>query len=226
MTEQGPRRAFAERQPVRSGALRDAHAFDRAVLVWTAIAAGLGFIMGAFLGYFVKATGGPGWVTVLCPFLGAAFVAGLLRLVLRGGAATAGTIYNPSGETTPHRKEYSYAESLVARGLYDDAVTAFELAVAEDPTDPWPYLRVARIYRDHLGCFEDAARWFRRAFREAGRAPSLARKELVELYVHRMNAPGKAASELARMAEELAGTPEGEWAAAELRHVKELLARG
>jgi hypothetical protein len=48
----------------------------------------------------------------------------------------------------------------------------------------------------------------------------LTRKELVELFTHRMKASERALPELARMAEELAGTPEGEWAATQLREIK------
>lgn len=224
MVEERSRRTFSEPPPSGQLRHRDVDATDRAMLVWSVVAGGVGFILGALLGLFVFRTGGPAWVAILCPFIGVGATAGMVRLLVRGGAGAAGTIYNPSGTTTPHKREYSRAESLVARGSYEEAVTAFELAVAEDPTDPWPYLRVARIYRDHLGRFEDSARWFRRAFRESRAAPVVARRELVELYVHRMKEPGRAAPELARMAEELAGTPDGDWAVAELRHVKELVA--
>ena len=197
---------------------------DQAMLVWSFIGGALGLIMGGFLGFFVAHGGGATWIAVLCPFAGSAGVVGLVRLVVGGGARAVGTVYNPSGRTTPYRREHSRAESLAARGQYEEAVTAFEVAVAEDPSDSRPYLRVARIYRDHLGRPEDAARWFRRASREARTPSVIARKELVELYMHRMNAPEKAVPELARMTEELAGTPEGEWAAAKLRHVRDLLA--
>jgi len=223
VAEDRPRRTFSEAPP-RPGGLRDVDTVDRAMLAWSLIAGALGLIMGGFLGLLVAHEGWPAWIAVLCPFAGAAGVVGLVRLVVGGGTTAAGTVYNPSGRTTPHRREHSRAEALAARGEYEEAVTAFELAVAEDPSDPWPYLRVARIYRDHLGRPEDAARWFRRASREARTGSVIARKELVELYMHHMEAPRKAVPELARMAEELAGTPEGEWAAAKLRHVKELLA--
>lgn len=223
MAEDRSRRTFSA-EPPRTGGPRDVDPGDQAVLVWSFIAGALGLIMGGFLGFFVAHGGLPTWIAFLCPFAGAAGAVGLVRLVVGGGTRVAGTVYNPSGRTTPYRREHSRAESLAARGQYEEAVTAFELAVAEDPSDPRPYLRVARIYRDHLGRPEDAARWFRRASRETGTPSLIARKELVELYMHRMNTPGKAMPELARMAEELAGTPEGEWAAAKLRHVKELLA--
>jgi tetratricopeptide (TPR) repeat protein len=223
VAEERSRRTFSKQAP-RPAGLGAVDVVDRAMLLWSFIAGAMGLVMGSFLGVLVAREGWPTWIAWLCPFAGAAVVVGLVHLVVGGATRTAGTIYNPSGRTTPHRREHSGAEALAARGLYEEAVAAFETAVAEDPTDPGPYLRVARIYRDHLGRPEDAARWFRRAFREAAAAPAIARKELVELYVHRMQAPAKAAPELARMAEELAGTPEGAWAAAELRHVKELLA--
>jgi hypothetical protein len=49
----------------------------------------------------------------------------------------------------------------------------------------------------------------------------LVRKEVVELFTHRMETPERALPDLARMAEEMAGTPEGEWAASELKGIKE-----
>jgi tetratricopeptide (TPR) repeat protein len=222
--EQRPRRTFSER-PARSGPLRDVDLGDRAMLTGTLVSGLLGLVLGGALAVFGLNSRWPIWVVLLCPFAGAALTVVLARLFVGSGTTTAKTIYNPSGTTTPHRKEYSHAESLAVRGQYEDAITAFELAVSEDPTDPWPYLRVARIYRDHLGRCEDAARWFRRALREAQAPPVVARKELIELYVHKMNQPAKAAPELARMADELAGTAEGEWAVAELKHVKGLIAQ-
>jgi tetratricopeptide (TPR) repeat protein len=222
MEERKPLRKFSD-PPRGAGAARRTDATDRAVLLWSVIAGALGLVMGGLLGVFLAAKGAPAWVTALTPFAGAAVTVGIVRAVVGGGTRVAGTIYNPTGAATPRKKEYSRAESLAAQGRYEDAITAFELAVAEDPGHPWPYLRVARIYRDQLGRFEDAARWFRRALREATNCPVLAQRELVDLYVHRMKEPGKAAPMLARMADELAGTPEGEWAAAELREVKVLL---
>ena len=114
----------------------------------------------------------------------------------------------------------------MVHGRYRAAVEAFEVAVAEDPSDPTPYLRIARIHRDHLDELEAAASWFRRALRDAdmprGQA-GLARRELVELFIHRLKEPARAAPELARMRDEWAGTPEGAWAAEELARIKEAM---
>ena len=188
-----------------------------------------GLIMGFALGMSgTNKYGWPGWTILVTAILGWMLVYFGPLFITHLGAKIGGTLYAPSGSTTPHDKEYSYQESLVARGMYEEAVNAFELAVQESPEDPTPYLRVARILRDHLERHDDAARWFRRVQRDteiSGGHALLARKELIELYWHKMGEPTKAAPDLARMAEELEGTPEGERAANDLKQVKELIAQ-
>jgi len=101
------------------------------------------------------------------------------------------------------------------------------MAIAEDPSDPIPYLRIARINRDNLKRYDEAVRWLRRALGEAALPPGaahLATRELVELYMTKLNDPRRAAPLLARMAEERSGSPEGEWAASELARVKATIA--
>ena len=221
------RRTFSE--PVRRRGLRDVDLTDRVVFLKAAMAGVPGFVLGGALGVFLTAKGmAPGWVAAMCPFLGAGFVSGMVLLITYKVGDAASTIYSPSGRTTPPKREYSRAEALVARGLYPEAITAFELAVAEDGRDPLPYLRVARVYRDHLTQHQDAARWFKRALRESEIPPglaALARKELVELYAHQMGEPQRALPELARMAEELEGTEEGGWAAGMLAEIKSRMER-
>ncbi len=221
------RRRFPEPPPTRG--LRGADARNHGVLTIALLGSLPGFVIGAALGLFLHQKGSPVWVGVLCA-LGFAAAVPLVTLFITGRAgALASKLHAPSGRTTPPKKQYSYAESLVARGDYEAGVTAFELAVAEDPRDAAPYLRIARVYRDHLDRPDDAARWFRRALAESAPPPgiaALARRELVELYVHRMGQPGRAAPELARMAEEMAGTPDGAWAARTLLEVKARLVAG
>lgn len=182
--------------------------------------------MGGALGYFLAVKFGFGlWIVPVCIVVfGLTMMLSTLTIVYR--AAKAGqVIYAPSGNSTPRKKEYSYAESLGMRGEYEDAVSAYELIILEeDALDPTPYLRIARIYRDKLERFEDSARWFNRALRESTMRVGLTmltRKELVELYRTKLNLPQRAAPMLARIAEEAAGTPEGEWASGELAFVKE-----
>ena len=210
------------------GRLRDVDAAGRAhllrILSWSLM---IGMV-GGFLGIFGAAQGMWGAGTILLmAFIGWAgsFFFPLILSSVSGRAAQ--TLYAPSGSSTPKQREYSLAESLVARGMYDEAIAAFEEVIAEDPSDPTPYLRIARIYRDRLTGLDQAAGWFKRALDEsslsAGTA-TLARRELVELYVSRMGEPGRAAALLARTAEERAGTTEGEWAAEELTRVKAMIA--
>ncbi|MSR21153.1 MAG: hypothetical protein EXR91_09275 [Gemmatimonadetes bacterium] len=155
------------------------------------------------------------------------FTLPLAFAALSGRAANA--LYNPSGSGAPRRREYSQAESLAARGLYDEAVAAFEVASAEDPTDPTPSLRIARIYRDRLAKHEDSALWFKRALDRAEPGSGIALlvvKEIVELYAVKLGSPARAVPLLARLAEGRPGTPEGAWAREELRRLKEQLAEG
>lgn len=219
------RRTFSE--PPKRRALRDMDASERAIVMRAVTSGMYGGVLGGLLGFSLVAGGRPFWVLLLCVAAGWLAVSAATLVLVHAVGGAASTLYAPDGRSTPKKKEYSQAESLVARGLYQEAVTAFELAVLEDPTEPTPYLRVARIKRDHLAELEDAARWFRRALRESQAPPGvalLARKELVELYTHRMGAPERALPELARMAEELAGSAEGAWAAAEYAAIKARLA--
>ena len=191
----------------------------------------LGFVLGSLLGVYAKMAYGatyPDWMIPVFGFIAAAvtFFGPHVLVGLAGRFTT--RVLLPSAGSTPHDKEYSYEESLVARGMYEEAATAFEVAVKENPMDPTPYLRLARVLRDNLERYPDAARWFRRVLRDteiSGGHAFLARKELVELYWHKMGEPTKAAPDLARMAEELEGTHEGEWAADELKQVKEIIAQ-
>jgi len=215
-----PRRKATPPPPPKKKGLKDTDAAQNVTVLRAGSYGIFGAVLGAALGFFL---GSPLAMLVLA-LLGWGLITGSTLLLTNAAGSAASTLYAPGSGAPPRKREYSQAESLVARGLYDEAVTAFELEVAKDPTDPTPYLRIARTYRDYLGKPEDAARWFRRALRESA-APAglvtLTRKELVELYTHRLGTPEKALPDLARMAEELEGTPDGAWAAAELKAIKE-----
>ncbi len=216
-------RSYSE--PVKSGP-KDRDLQQMSVQLYAIIAAGAGAIMGALAGSFMAAKWG--WSSAVIPLaivVMAVGVGGTFLLLVNRAGVVGSSIYAPSGKTTPRAKEYSYPESLAARGMYEDAVSAFELVIVEEQTtDPTPFLRIARIYRDQLERPEDAVRWFRRALSESEMHPGLAaltRKEIVELYRTKLDQPEKAAPMLARLAEELAGTPDGDWAAEELAFVKQ-----
>lgn len=144
-------------------------------------------------------------------------------MVERSGAAM-GRIYHPSGDSTPHRREYSEPKSLVLRGLFQQAIDSYQTYVAEFPDDPEPCIDIARIYRDHLQRYEDAVQWFRRARQIKGIDPGreiLVTREIIELYQGKLNDPRRAVPELARLADRFAGTREGDLARAELARLRQ-----
>lgn len=207
------------------------HQLDRVNRMRIVLGALLGAPIGALLGFFLgrQGAGSP----VVLALVGAVAGMGLFYLIIAAVVGASGraasTVYMPGGTgSAAPRREYSLAESLAARGRFEDAVSVFEEGVAEHPDDPTPYLRIARISRDELGRPEEAGRWFRRARSEArlGEAErSLVARELIELY-RALGDPERAAPELARLAELRSGTPEGAWAERELAEVKREMREG
>ena len=219
-------RTFSEPEPSR---MKDRDAFETALrlkaLLWSCAGAVIGFIVGAFV---AMEHGGPG--SILYPFLGMLVGGGFVyfgaRFITGAAGSAGGILYNPSGSSVPYERQHSYAASLAARGEYQDALTAYELTVAEHPGEPEPYLRIARLLRDEMDRPEEAARWFRRARTETVLPPGreiLVSRELIELYRSHLGKPRKAAPELARLAQRYADTPDGEWARRELAEVKALI---
>lgn len=204
---------------------RDRDSFEAVVRFrifgWSLVGAFLGFLLGVFLG--VQGVGG-GWVIVVTTLVGWAGSFFLPFLLLRGAGSAGSTLYAPSGRSTPRKREFSLAESYAVRGEYDRAVAAFEDAIGEAPSDPEPYLRVARLQRDRVKDPAAAATWFKRALAEAVMSPGVrlrTRRELVELYVNRMGEPARAMPLLARIAAETPDSPDGVWAAAELKRIRD-----
>lgn len=211
-----PRRHFAERRTGPRTGLRDPTSF-----VPHLGAAAVGFGVGLV---WVVWTGGA--LPLYTPLLTAAGVWAVTQLVLRVAVGTVAAYADPSGATTPHRAEYSQAQALAAQGRYADAVAAYELAAAESAGDPTPYVAIARIQRDHLGDYELAAAWFRRARRDArldAGLELLVAQELIELYTKRMGQPQRAIPELARIPRLLPGSAQASAAEREIATLRAAL---
>lgn len=224
-----PDRSFEPKRSARTwtpapGRRRLEDARDRADLLKVLLWSPAGFTLGAALGwYLVQSRAAPGWTVLALGLVGWAFVVALPLAIMAAAARAGGSVYAPSGSSTPHRSEHSRAIALVARGLHEDAIAELARAVDEDPTDSGACILIARILRDELDRHEDASRWLRRALASGTLSKGgvgAVWRELIELYVTRMRAPERAAPELARMAEELAGTADGAWAAGELKAIK------
>ena len=118
--------------------------------------------------------------------------------------------------------EYSDAQSIVARGRYQEALDRYRSHGEENPQDPRPYIRGARVLRDDLRDYAGAAAWLRRAQRRTlnAEAEITIARELVDVYVDRLDDPARALPELARIAERYQGTSAGDWAARTLARLR------
>jgi hypothetical protein len=211
-----PRRHYAARTRVK-GQLTDSDAAERAYRLKTmAYALVGGGTIGAIAGSVAAGRVG----ALIGLVVGFGFSYGVTALVTRAGATAAGKVYHPSGASTPPTREYSQAQSLAARGLYAEAIDAYQACGAEFPDDPEPRFRIARLYLKELKRYEDAIAWFKQARSaraiDAGRA-LVATQEIVDIYDHKLHQPRRAIPELARLVERFPGTAAATWAQDELR---------
>jgi tetratricopeptide (TPR) repeat protein len=214
MTLLPSRRTFSE--PPRDARRQIQNAEDRALRFRAFV---LALVSGGTLGVI------GGWL-VGHPFLGAFLGTGLVYGVSMGAARLAGGaasfLHGGSAMSAPPKTGYSRAEALAAQGEFEEAVSVYELALLEDPTEPEPYLRIARLQRDELKDLEEAIRWFRRAREEADLPPgqdALVLREIAEIVLYGLDDPRRAVPELTVLAEAYLETPGGEWAARELREI-------
>jgi len=209
-----PKRAYEEKQRSQ---VKDVDSTARMRTLNTLAYSVPGGVAGALGSWFGGYGPVPGFVVgYLVVFL-------VTRFFSEGSGKTAGTIYHPSGKSTPKKHEYSYAESLAARGRYEEATVAYEVAVSEFPEDPEPYLRIARLYRDKLESFEEAVFWFKRARNDSAIPRGqelLATQEIIEIYRDKLNTPKRAIPELARILDRFPEDQTADWARGELTRLK------
>ncbi|MCZ6754257.1 MAG: tetratricopeptide repeat protein [Gemmatimonadetes bacterium] len=208
--------------------LRDRDTADDIQRLQTLAWSGVGLILGMLLGALLSDKFG--W-PLLPSMVGAAVVlAGgiyaITRLITVGAGRAAGTIHNPSGSSTPYAHSYSLAESMVAQGDYRNAATLYRDYINADPTDGEACLRLARLLRDHLRRYDEAARWFRaaRQCKQSSRGELLITRELIEMALAQQHDPPRATPELARLAQRFPGTPEARWAREELADIRKRIA--
>ena len=199
--------------------LRDVDTGDRVqnlrALTWS----GAGGVMGAFL---LGVRGGlPGFI--LGFILGTALTYFGSTLLAKWLGSAGATVYMASGSSTPHKREYSLAESLAVRGQLEAAVQEYERCIAAWPEDFEPRLRLARLLRDRVQKPEDAAHWFREtlAVRDLEPQNEIAfMRELIELYTHRMRQPARALPVLAQLVARHPNSPAAAWARTEMTAIR------
>jgi tetratricopeptide (TPR) repeat protein len=211
------------------GRLKDVDAGERAyvlqAVVWGSFAGLFGGIPAGSL-LAAKLGGNPFLFAVIGFILPILVALVFSQVAARSAGRAAQAIYNPGG--TAVRREYSQADSLVARGKYEDAAAAYEVACLEYPEDPEPYFRLARLLRDHMARYDEAASWFERARAESklkGLQGLVITQELIELYIYKLRTPRRAIPELTLLCERYPGTPAADVAQRELAEMRDLLAR-
>jgi len=156
------------------------------------------------------------------------FVPVVLPLIQLVAGRIARTVYDPTGSRVPSRPAYSGPESLAVRGRYEDAINAYEAAAREEPGDPEPWLRIARIERGDLKRPQRALEAFRTArARVAEGSPTalMIGREIADIYLTDLHEPTRAMPELARLAASSPDSPIGQWAARELADLKKTVDR-
>jgi tetratricopeptide (TPR) repeat protein len=175
------------------------------------IVGGLAGIRFGLLGFVV------GWLA------GGFFIWLITVLIADRAAAAVGSVYMASGSSTPGPRQYSQGDALAAQGKLPAAVKEYEQNIADYPTDPEPRIRLARLYRDRLQQYEDAAHHFKQVL-QLTKLPETTQgavaRELVELLTHRMHAPNRALPILARLAAQQPDSAAGKWAKSELAELK------
>ena len=131
-----------------------------------------------------------------------AFHAGM-KLTSAGGAV-AGAVTFPSGKSTPYEHQFSYQESLAARGDVAGALESYEAIMAEQPAAVAPRLHAAEHYARNGRDPRRAAQ----VFKEIREIPEVsvrdavyASSRLVDLYDGPLGDPGRALVELRRIIE-------------------------
>jgi hypothetical protein len=152
----------------------------------------------------------------------ATFYLGLATANAGGAVARAYTM--PSGNSTPYEEQFSYQESLAARGDVARALASYEAIIAERPDAVAPRLKAADLYARRGKDPGRAAALFREArglTTASARDALYASSRLVDLYEGPLNDPGRALVELRRLVELYPGTDVAVGARKAIARIKE-----
>ena len=142
-----------------------------------------------------------------------------------GDVAQAVTL--PTGKSTPYESQFSWVESLEARGDVAGALAAWERILAEQPGSAAPRLRAAELYAGRGADPRRAAQLFREV-RDlpgvASRDALYATSRLVDLYDGALAEPGRALVELRRIVEQFPASPAATHARGAIPRLKAQLA--
>ncbi len=166
-------------------------------------------------------------VVLLCSFASAALSAYLGLRSAAGAAAVAKAVTFPTGAHTPYERQFSFQESIVARGDIAGALESYEALIAEQPGAVLPRVRAAELYAQRDRNPARAAELFREVRRSPLATPRdslYVSSRLVDLYDGPLDDPGRALVELRRIIELHPSSREAAHARAALPRLKARLA--
>ena len=143
-------------------------------------------------------------------FIGAALMYAMMTQLPAAAGAAALAVTAPSGLSTPYEEQYSWEESLAARGDIPAALAAYERIIAERATAVLPRLRATELYAARGNEPGRAAALFREVRAIPGvttRDALYACSRLVDLYDGQLDEPGRALVELRRIIELYPASP-------------------
>lgn len=152
-------------------------------------------------------------------FLGAGIARGIGQL--SGNAASA--LYAPSGKSTAYTPTFSHIETLIIRGDFDGAATAWEVAILENPTNAGVLAKAADFHLRERKDPATALSLYLRARQLDVGGTDLRRyiqQKIVDMYLGPLEDEGRAMSELRRLIDGFPQSREAEAAREALAAIK------
>lgn len=119
---------------------------------------------------------------------------------MAGGAAS--SLYTPSGDSTAYTPTFSHIDTLVIRGDFDAAATAWEVAILENPANPGVVVKAADFHLRERKDPATALSLYLKARQLNAGGDDLRRyvqQKIVDLYLGPLNDEGRALAELRRL---------------------------
>jgi hypothetical protein len=165
-------------------------------------------VLALAFGFATRVKGMSGFPAALVSLAAAITCSVALYRITLGSTNVAGAAVRmvtlPSGQSTPYEEQFSYQESLAARGDVAGALASYEAVIAAVPTAVAPRLRAADLYAGRGNDPHRAAVLYREIRDNAGVSPRdglYASSRLVDLYDGPLSEPGRALVELRRIIE-------------------------
>ena len=202
--------------------------FRLKALGWAAMAFAISLVIASLYVYRLREMSGP--KALLLVLVAAVAAAAALYHLTIGWTTASGEVARmvtlPSGASTPYEEQFSYQETLAARGDVAGALESYESVIAERPGAIAPRLRAAELYAARGANPQRAAALFREVRDQGTVSPRdelYASSRLVDLYDGPLNEPGKALVELRRIIDRFPSSPIAAGARAALPRLKERL---